>query len=105
GTILIAEVDLKTHTSWIRDLDPLNIYRYSDFIYNLFKFRGSPNRLRPFEYEEILKKNGWTDIQIIPSNKLEKEYMLKVKDNLNRRFREPINQMDYLSIILCATKE
>ncbi|HEX3048542.1 MAG TPA: methyltransferase domain-containing protein, partial [Bacillota bacterium] len=47
GTILIAEVDLKTHTSWIRDLDPLNIYRYSDFIYNLFKFRGSPNRLRP----------------------------------------------------------
>jgi len=48
GGFLIAEVDLKTHTRWIRDIDPLNIYRYSDFIYNLLRFPGSPNRVRPF---------------------------------------------------------
>ena len=105
GTVLIAEVDLKTHTRWIRDLDPLNIYRYSDFIYNLFKFSGLPNRLRPFEYKEIFEKCGWTKIRIIPLTKLEEGYLLRVNKSLNKRFHDKINQMDFLSIIICATKE
>ncbi|MFH1563365.1 MAG: hypothetical protein ABIF11_08130 [Nitrospirota bacterium] len=103
GTILIAEVDLKTHTMWIRDLDPLNIYRYSDFIYNLFKFSGSPNRVRPFEYKEIFEKCGWTNIKIMPLTKLEEGY-LQVNKSLNKRFQDKINQMDFLSIMICATK-
>lgn len=105
GTILVAEVDLRTHTRWIRDFDPLNIYRYGDFIYDLFTFCGSPNRLRPFEYKEILVKNGWTEITIMSLTKLEKEYLLKVNESLNKRFRSPINQMNHLSIMICATKK
>ena len=105
GTILISEIDLKTHTRWIRDADPLNIYRYSDFIYNLFKFSGSPNRIRPYEYETILKKNGWTKIEIFPLTVLDKEYLSKVQNKLNKKFRDSKNQMNYLSITICATKK
>lgn len=106
GGIFIAEVDLKTHTRWIRDADPLNIYRYSDVTYNLFKFSGSPNRVRPFEYEEILEKHGWTNITIKPLTILEKNYLnRKMIVSLNRRFSDPINNMDYLSIMIHAIKK
>lgn len=106
GTILIAEVNLKTHTRWIRDRNPLNIYRYSDFIYNLSRFSGSPNRLRPADYEDILRENGWINIKILPLTILEKEYLTKVRPTLNSRFRvkEKINQMDYLSMVIGAEK-
>lgn len=105
GAILIAEVDLQTHTRWIRDADPLNIYRYLDWTYGLFKFAGSPNRVRPLEYQKILEKNGWRDIQIQPLVVLDSEYMSKVQNSLGRRFRDSINQMSILSMMICATKE
>lgn len=105
GGILISEIDLKTHTRWIRDWDPNNIYRYSNFIYNLFHFSGSPNRRRPYEYEKILKENGWGNIQIIPLTTLEKNYLIKINSSFSKQFRDKINQMDYLTIMLCATKK
>jgi len=105
GSVLIAEVDLKTHTRWIRDCDPLNIYRYSCFLYNLFRFSGSPNRLRPFEYKEIFEKHGWTNIQIQPTKVLDEDYLSKVRGSLYKRFCDRINQMECLSVIICATKE
>jgi len=105
GTILITEIDLKTHTRWLRDFDPLNIYRYSDSIYNFFKFSGSPNRMRPNEYEEILEKNDWENIKMIPLNILDSENLSKVQKKININFRDKKNQMDYLSIMLCATKK
>ncbi len=104
GSLLVAEIDLKTHTRWIREKDPLNIYRYSDNLYNLFKFKGSPNRLRPYHYEQILKANGWTNIQITPDVILDSKYLAKVQPTLNRQFTDSSSQMDYLSIIICATK-
>lgn len=104
GTVFLAEIDLGTLTRWIRDIDPLNIYRYPDFIYHWFKFLGSPNRLRPYEYEKILKKNGWTDVKIIPETVLDKKYVRKVQNHLWKKFRNPVNQMDYLSVVICATK-
>ncbi len=104
GVILVAEIDLKTHTRWIRDMDPLNIYRYNDFIYNLFKFSGIPNRLRPLEYKRILEKYGWGNITIFPLLKVNIEYLEKVKNSLHKKYKNPLNQMDYLSIIVCAKK-
>jgi len=105
GSILISEIDLRTHTRWIRDLDPLNIYRYSEFLYNLFRFRGVPNRIRPYEYKKILENNGWTKIEIIPLTIVQKEYLETIINRLAKKFRDPINQMDYLTIMLCATKK
>ncbi len=105
GGVLVTEIDLKTHSRWIRDRDPLNIYRYGDFFWNLFRFGGSPNRVRAFEYRKLLEENDWFDIQIIPMNVLEDEYVSKVKPTLYKRFRN-INhsEIKMLSIMLMAKK-
>jgi SAM-dependent methyltransferase len=105
GAVLVAEVDLRTHTRWIRDVDPLNIYRYADFFYNTCKFSGSPNRLRSFEYEQILKTNGWTNVQILPMVVLDKTYVLKTQSRLAKRFQDQRNGMEQLIVTIRATKE
>ena len=102
GAILLTEIDLKTHSRWIRDKDPNNIYRYPKWFYKLFWFRGIPNRVRPFQYIEILERLGWTDIKITPLRK-ENDYK-KAYSGINRAFTEEKNQMDYLSVVICARK-
>ncbi|MCK4627201.1 MAG: methyltransferase domain-containing protein, partial [Phycisphaerae bacterium] len=47
GAVFLAVIDLQTHTRWLRERDPLNIYRYSDSYYRLCRYTGQPNRLRP----------------------------------------------------------
>ncbi|NUO09654.1 MAG: methyltransferase domain-containing protein [Candidatus Brocadia sp.] len=106
GGYLIAEIDLHTHTRWIERKDPLNIYRYSDFLWNLFKFKGSPNRIRPFEYKNILENNGWTSIKIAPFAILEEEYFKNVLHSLNHKFRHMDPQeMRLRAIMLMAKKK
>ena len=104
GAVLVAEIDLNTHTRWLRDVDPLNIYRYCDTTYKLFKFRGSPNRLRPNQYKSTLEKYGWDDVRILPLTKVNNGYLSKVKGKLNPRFREPDSQIEFVSVMLCASK-
>lgn len=104
GGTLLAEVDLSTHTRWIRDKDPLNIYRYSPLYYNMMKFSGSPNRVRPYQYAEYLNKNEWSDIKIIPYRTLNKSYVEHVNSSLSRCFQSSENTMGTLSFILCATR-
>ena len=100
GAVLVAQIDLSTHSRWIRDKDPNNIYRYSPAIYKLFCFRGIPNRIRPFEYVEALARYGWTDISVLPVRQLgDEDHSL-----LASSFRDTENQMELLSIILCARK-
>lgn len=102
GAILVAEIDLKTHSRWIRDKDPNNIYRYPSFVYNIFWFRGIPNRVRPFQYKETFERFGWTDISIIPLTKLngnDSSY-----SGMNKTFADDKKQMDYLTIMFCAKK-
>ena len=105
GAVFLAVVDLQTHTRWFRDQDPLNIYRYSDFYYRLCRYAGQPNRLRPIEYREILAANGWGDIQIQPLNVLNRDYLRQVRPRLNERFDAEDGQMEYLTVVICATKE
>lgn len=105
GGILISTIDLQTHTRWIRDRDPLNIYRYNDFLWNLFKVKGSPNRVRSFEYKDLLEKNGWYDIQIEPLQVLDEECLQKVRAALNNKFRNlDASELRMLSIIVMAKK-
>ncbi len=105
GTILVAEVDLQTHTRWLCSKDPLNIYRYGDLAYKLFRFSGSPNRVRPGEYKKILENNGWTNVKIMPIIMADKRYFFEVKNHLNTKFKNENAQMDYLSILICARKK
>ncbi|MDD1607460.1 MAG: class I SAM-dependent methyltransferase [Methylococcaceae bacterium] len=102
GAILLAEIDLQSHSRGIRDWDPNYIHRYPRWVYNLFWFRGIPNRLRPYQYKEAFERAGWTDISIVPLKKLDdldKSYAGVYKD-----FADHKNQMDYLSIMFCARK-
>ena len=103
GATLIVEIDLKTHSRWIRDKDPNNIYRYPEFIYNTFWFRGIPNRVRPFKYKETFEKLGWDDISITPLKKIDNNN--SSYSGMNRTFAHKKNQMEYLSIMLCARKK
>ncbi len=104
GAVLISEIDLQTHSRWIRDADPLNIYRYSDLNYRSFRFSGSPNRWRPYEYEQALSNHGWKDTRIFPGAVLDQRCLSRVRPSLNERFRSPINQMEILNMVICATK-
>ena len=101
GAVIVAVIDLKTHSRWIRDKDPNNIYRYGEGIYKAFWCRGFPNRIRPFQYRKTFEHHGWEDITISP---------LKMLDGANcgrmhRHFRDDVDQMDYLSILFCARKK
>lgn len=102
GAIVVVEIDLKTHSRWIRDKDPNNIYRYPSYLYNAFWFRGIPNRVRPFQYKEAFECQGWTDISVIPRKKLDCDNSNYPR--VNKAFADSRNQMEYLSIMLCARK-
>lgn len=99
GTVLISLVDLLTHTRVLRDRDPNNIYRFGKTFYNFFRFKGSPNRVRPYEYKQYLIDNGWENIEIIPHLEI-----VSGKEVFNNQFRDERNQMQYGLIFICATK-
>jgi hypothetical protein len=60
-------IDLQTHSRWIREHDPNNIYRYPEPIYKLCQFPGQPNRQRPADYVQAFRSQGWSDVQFAPS--------------------------------------
>ncbi len=67
GGYMLSTFELQTHTRWLRQKDPFNIYMYPDNVYRLLSFKGSPNRLRPEDYVATLDKLGWRDIRFMPS--------------------------------------
>lgn len=102
GAVMVVEIDLKTHSRWIRDKDPNNIYRYSNYVYDMFRFRGIPNRVRPFQYQEALERCGWTDVTITPLVEINRHQA--GYSGMNKIFSDKRNQMNSLSIMLCARK-
>jgi len=104
GAIFIALVDMRTHSRWILEKDPNNIYRYPDKLYNFFNFSGIPNRVRPFQYKEALEKNGWKNVKIIPTLTLDNHEFNLIKEHFDTEFHESKNQMNYLSMQVYATK-
>ena len=105
GSVFIVSVDLRTHSRWIRDKDPNNIYRYSSGLYKLFNFNSSPNRIRPYQYREALEQNGWKDIVVQPEMQLDDKRLYYFQDHLNKDFKGTVNQMDYLTIWIYAIKQ
>ena len=104
GGLLVAQVDLQTHTRWIRDRDPLNIYRLSDRFYQGWRFRGAPNRIRPAEYERMLREAGWSDARALPDLVLPAEYARRTTPHLAPRFRSAESRMEWLTFYLCARR-
>jgi SAM-dependent methyltransferase len=101
GATIVAEIDLKTHSRWIRDKDPNNIYRYSNSLYRAFWFRGIPNRVRPYQYQQIFERHGWVDVSVVP---IERVTDRQIAGAVDMQFRDSRNQLDFLSIVLCARK-
>lgn len=64
-------IDLQTHSRWIRERDPNNIYRYPEAIYRLFRFPGQPNRQRPADYVRSFTAEGWSDVRFVPSRTID----------------------------------
>lgn len=104
GARFIVSVDLQTHSRWIREHDPDNIYRYPKWLYNILSVSSTPNRVRPYEYREALEKNGWKDIRIVADTLLEEGKYTFVRKHFNKDYFEEKNQMNYLTIVIHATK-
>lgn len=104
GGFLVAEIDLGTHTRWLRDVDPLNIYRYPGWLYKGLMFRGVPNRVRPDEYRYALESSGWTNIRISPLVVLSDSYYDGIWRHLAKQFRGDKADMKQVAIMVCATK-
>ena len=102
GAKIAVLIDLKTHSRWIRDKDPNNIYRYSKRIYNAFWFRGIPNRVRPYQYKEALERSGWRDVSVTPLTMVNDHG--KGRSGMNKAFADRKNQMECLSVMVCARK-
>jgi SAM-dependent methyltransferase len=102
--VMINEVDLSTHTRLIRDLDPLNILRYSDTIYNILRFIGSPNRLRMCDYYLILNQLGFKNIKTFPIINLDLNYTRWASKHLTHKFKNyPPHELNILSFYLLAS--
>jgi len=103
--IMGHEVDLGTHTALIRELDPLNLLRYSETVWNSLKFDGSPNRLRMTDYQKILKEIGFEKIETRQLKVLDKKYVEKLKKHLIKKFRNyPDEDIRTKSFFLLGTK-
>jgi SAM-dependent methyltransferase len=100
GALIVAEIDLKTHSRWIRDQDPNNIYRYSNAVYGSFWFRGIPNRVRPYRYRAIFEAHGWVDVSITPLETTNSSHEFAA----DRQFQDARNQLELLSVMFCARK-
>lgn len=98
GGKLVAVIDLQTHSRWIRDKDPNNIYRYPRWLYRLFYFPGQPNRVRPAEYRSFFERNGWIDVSINVSTRFDPRGR-----SVHPAFRG-CRYLDARSIVLCATR-
>jgi SAM-dependent methyltransferase len=65
GARMVHHIDGQTHMRWIKDIDPLNILRYSKFTYdNLLMFPGAPNRLRADDYLAAARSAGWSSVKV-----------------------------------------
>jgi len=102
--VLVMSVDLRTHSRWIRDKDPNNIYRYPAWLYRLMDFEGIPNRVRPNQYRAAFERNGWSDIVIKPQTALSEGHIDRIQPHLDAPYRSVESDMQYLTISLCARR-
>lgn len=104
GCLAAHMIDFRTHTRWIREVDPNNIYRYSEPLYRLFGFPGQHNRLRPADYIRAFETAGWKDVRIVPAETVPEAMRAHAITGLARKFSGPESRMDMLAGVLLATR-
>jgi SAM-dependent methyltransferase len=98
GGNIVAVIDLQTHSRWIRERDPNNIYRYPRWFYRLFYAPGQPNRVRPAQYRQFFERAGWRNVVVKTSTSFDSRGR-----SVHGDFRG-CEWLDACSIVLCATK-
>ncbi|MCB0338962.1 MAG: hypothetical protein KDD53_05130, partial [Bdellovibrionales bacterium] len=101
--IVIIEVDLKTHTPKLREIDPLNIYRVPAFWYDAFSYAGVPNRVRPEQYLEAFELAGFSNVKVVPISILSEQSVLAAKPGLSSDFKGAKYDMSILSVYIIAS--
>lgn len=104
GAAACIRVDFSTHSRWLRDNDPNNIYRYPDWLYWSLSFPGKPNRVRPDELKRMFKAQGWSDIEFHPVRVAPPDYCKEANGKLAKVFRRPEAQMEVLSGIIMGRR-
>lgn len=99
GGAIISSVDLQTHSRWIRQVDPNNIYRYPEWLYRLFRFPGQCNRLRMQDYMRFLAEAGWANIDLRPGE----SSVFENRARVHSRFRA-CDDLDVLAFSMFATR-
>lgn len=102
GALFCAQVDLETHVHWLRQRDPLNIYRFGERTYRFWSYPGAPNRVRPHEYVSLLEVTGWRDVRVVPLKRLADDTVRAVAPSLAPRFREP--EIGLLGVMILARR-
>lgn len=100
--VACIRVDFSTHSRWLRDSDPNNIYRYPDWLYWSLPFPGKPNRVRPDALMRLFESEGWRDIELHPVRVAPPEYCRTAR--MAPAFRRPEARMDVLSGVILARR-
>ncbi len=102
GCISLHIVDLQTHSNLIRDRDPNNIYRFSNWFYDLLSFPGQPNRKRPIDYVRAFELNGWVDVEVIAAKTIAEDKRRDLMSGLAKRFRNSAMDMQMLDAVIIS---
>lgn len=102
GCISLHIVDLQTHTNLIRERDPNNIYRFSEWFYRLLHFPGQPNRKRPIDYVKAFQQNGWVDIEVIAAKEIDQTKREKLTSGLSGSYRSDEMDMHMLDAVIIS---
>jgi hypothetical protein len=106
NAVMVHEIDLVTHTRIVRELDPLNLLRYSKWIWKVLRFDGSPNRMRMNDYCEILRRLRYKDVVSLPVAFLDDSYVRRAKSHLWGTYkRTPEEDLTAKSFYLLARKD
>ncbi|NLX07645.1 MAG: class I SAM-dependent methyltransferase [Phycisphaerae bacterium] len=106
GAMMLHKVDAGAHTSFLRTTDPLNHLRYSEPVWKLLRFTGSPNRLLMSDYARIMNELDFRDVRTVPSQIMDGDYVRRTRPHLASRFRSfPEDELGVKSFSLFAAKD
>ena len=104
GCVSAHIVDFQTHSRWIRQNDPNNIYRYDERLYRLFGFPGRPNRQRPDDYLRAFERNGWDAVEVVAAQTVAAQQLPLSTTGLLARFNRPEADMTMLEGVVIARR-